>query len=433
MGLGPSSEYDSFESQGCAYRVVSAVVRSESEFFEGAFRSWTDSGTFPRKVEIRLPTSKFVACETLLRFMHDKQLPTLTFNALIPLIELADQFLARKCLSEVCGKLSEYDFEKTSVSEAMEVLLLSSRPTLALQPAMRLAKEKALFVLLDKYGDLELVAQDKELLSSFLSLPRLVVVDLLGHEEALSLNENTVFYLATLWLHHNHKDSPLSSEEYYRAAMEIGNMIRFPMMSLNYIFHWVPQVKWIKDFHSMSKFWLREATCHKILKESTAAHRVEKRFSPRRKTLTGNELVWKIPTSKLRQSQEFMDESEFKFFGGYLFQIGVSKDDKPGEDGSFLSTGFCVHPPWPSLSASNTTLSRGECLQVRCSCKLSVNKFSLDLLPREKHSNEMWDIGLWYEWPNYFGESTEKVIRDQSPYVDSEGNLEFIMTVDDVQ
>lgn len=428
---GASSTSSGSGGQGVAFLVVSAVLRAESEFFERAFTSWTEEVTTTKEVDVKLPREKFLACEILLRFMHDKQLPSLTFTSLFVLIELADQFLARNCLSEVCGKLAEFDFEDTSVSEALDVLLISGRPSLMLQPAMRLAKEKALFVFLEKFGDLEEIAQEKELLDSFLALPRPVVAELLGHEEVSSLSENTVFYLATLWLHHNHRDSPPSSEEYYRAAMEIGNAIRFPMMSFNYILHWVPQVRWIKDFHATSKFWLREATSHKLARECLDLRRKEKRFLPRTKGTTKNELVWKIPTAKIRNNADYVDESENKFFGGYLFQVGVSKEVNSMD--RFLSTGFCVHPPWPSLNACNALLSKGECLQVRCSCKLKARKFNSTSDAKEMASNEMWDIGLWYEWPNFFGESADSVIRDHSQYVDSEGQLQFIMTIDDVE
>ncbi|GMH35128.1 hypothetical protein BSKO_02996 [Bryopsis sp. KO-2023] len=411
------------------YRVVRGVVASESEYFDRAFGGWKEECS-TKELEVRVPWTQVHTCGLLLSFMHDKELPSLEVEKLLSLLELADRFVVHSCLSEVCCQLGEARL--SSLVEALKILELEGRPGVSLQPGMRLAREKARFVLLRKFGDVEKVAQSKDLMEAFLGLSKVAVTELFAQDRLQAVSENTVFYLATRWFSRHYRDARPTDPSYYQAVMEVGAQIRFPVMSSNFICHWAQKTKWMKDFQKLTNVWLREATEFK-LRESTVANpdeepREEMRFHNRANTSPSNTLSWEVSADSLLDEPRVC-QSPKMFCGGYLWKLVMkTKEESPDRLALYLP----AYPSFPEYTIRNS-LYKGAPLQIKGTITLSAERRGEDGEVSRRLEDQTWGLSSGWGFGDFFAEPLDSVLMENSPYTDANGNLHVAATIEDVE
>ncbi|GMH36082.1 hypothetical protein BSKO_03950 [Bryopsis sp. KO-2023] len=420
-------------SPGPEFLVSSGVLAGLSSYFQRAFESWAATNSEGRRViEIHVYGEKLETLQILLQYMHTKHLPCLDVDCLVDVLELADQYMVVSCVSEVCRQLVEKKYDISTVQKAVRVVEMSKRVAGSLHPATLFAKENALETLLARFGDLEGVWQSEQAKNEFLNLPRDVVVEILKSHRLKVGSENTVFLMVTAWLMRNFDRRSPSDEDYCEATMQIGSLVRFPLLSMNFLTVWAPDCKWVKDFDATWKLWIREALQFKAAgekgKRASQDVSTNDRFTTRKDLSLKNIATWKIHRDSL---QEVLNtrrplHSPRMFYGGYYWDIEIEKKIISGKPhiGVYL---FAY-----GVEDDTGVFAKGP-VQVECSYVLKCLKHRSQGGERvESLQNVKWDLGTGWGWQNFFMEEAAKVLEDGSPYLDLNNSLHFKAVIESI-
>lgn len=385
-----------------------------------------------KEIQIIMSSAKLETCKTMLGFVRSKKIPSLDVEQLLALLEMADRFKLRRCALAVSVRLGRVAI---SFNEAHSVLKLPrTRPAVALYPGTRLALEAATRCLMDRFQDLEKVAQREALMQEFVKLPAVSLAELLSQDGLAVVNENTVFYLATLWFGHNHSESTPADPDYFSDVMTIGSQIRFPMMSRNYLKRWAHTAKWVADFSPSVQVWIDEALEYGLVEPQevvNAAMYTSPRFRSRAKTSASNELTWRVPAgvAKEKLTSGYITHARI-FCGGYHWRVALESKRTASDSG--LGIHLYAEPPLPEMDTFD--MDGTTVLKVRGNFKLSSMKFSGDKKSKTLElANPKWDLGTGWGFSDFFDEDFNHVLRRGSPYVDNTGHLGIVATVNTVE
>ncbi|CAD7701781.1 unnamed protein product [Ostreobium quekettii] len=411
------------------YDASAFCLASASPYFRSALDRWCDRAGGRSVVEVEAAASELPALKVLLGFVHGRDLPSeVDPEDLLSLLVLADRYIIDRLVPFVCKRLVRMGLGWRG---AARVLGLFEAPRGCLAPATRYLMEAADRALIEEFSDLERAWMCPEDRERFLGLPLAAVLSLLSSDGLRVGAEETAFWAVTEWLARHFPgqagSAPPGNEAYLRAATQLGNCVRFPLIAAPYLHGIVAGAAWVRDADPAGA-WVEDALEFDALsgREREAIRgqtwRRDRRFRARAPSPRPEVFVsWAASPEEFREGALSGSgaTSPEVWYKGYVWTLQCEVADKASPGGGVMM-GLYVDPP----GVASTSLRvgwQGEMLQVPP--EAGVRRVTFRTATRSGLHNEVavdshdWTLGEGYYVPDFFRAPLEAVVAPDSRFV----------------